>query len=703
MHEVACDVCGSWDRLSLFDRGRNNKAVSNVICKQCGLVFVSPREKGDVEKLYAEGEFSVQARGGHVPDNAKVAQLEQQALERFRRFYSVVAFESNSPGEILEIGCSLGSFLRLMRGAGWQVNGLEPDTGYAKFGEQAYDLSIRSEMYETAEFSAESFDFIALFHVIEHVKSPRHVFTKISRELKTNGYLYVECPCIERPLKGNLEGFFWDCHFYTFSKNTLLGLLEELGFESISCGYSGNGFWAIVKKMACQPNISHESRYPLDDPNVVLSRTHALYEQHLRTSRVKTGRWRLINRAVSLVGRGIVKLKNDPSGFVPTVTRKFADLGGRLAQRPAVKRMTRALKSRRVFHFQLLKPGNAGDTLLFPAVRKLVNEIERQHWELEPLRAEVTQQMVAKINAAGKAVLLGGGGLFLRDTNPNQASGWQWNCSIANLKKIEVPIILFAVGYNRFRGQEEFDPIFKDHLNELVHRSPFVGLRNHGSVISVSNYLAPELASKLRFQPCPTTLLRCIYPNLMQSSKQHKLRRLAVNAAFDRHELRFDDLEREILTSLARVMKWADQAGWEVILAVHSGLDATIIPWLLREKVNFKEVCLEAIPAKEVVRFYRDVDLAVGMRGHAQLIPFGVGVPIISLISHDKLAWFLEDIGHTEWGIEVKAPDFEEALKQKIMMIGDDLDPVRRQLEEAQAMLWQTTQKNLATIRNILN
>ena len=54
---------------------------------------------------------------------------------------------------------------------------------------------------------------------------------------------------------------------------------------------------------------------------------------------------------------------------------------------------------------------------------------------------------------------------------------------------------------------------------------------------------------------------------------------------------------------------------------------------------------------------------SIGMRGHAGMIPFGVGTPIISLVSHPKLRYFLEDIGHAEWGL----PIFEEHLGDRLV------------------------------------
>ena len=54
------------------------------------------------------------------------------------------------------------------------------------------------------------------------------------------------------------------------------------------------------------------------------------------------------------------------------------------------------------------------------------------------------------------------------------------------------------------------------------------------------------------------------------------------------------------------------------------------------------------------------------MRGHAQMIPFGLRRPIISIISHDKMRFFLKDINCLEWGIDVKSHNFEKKLDMLI-------------------------------------
>ena len=367
---------------------------------------------------------------------------------------------------------------------------------------------------------------------------------------------------------------------------------------------------------------------------------------------------------------------------------------------PLVKLPIEMFKGKYLAHFGLHKPGNAGDTLLFLAVRKLFDQTNGSYyWNLEQLWDEITDKTIKRLNKISKGIVIGGGGLLLKDTNPNQKSGWQWSCSIEQLKQIEVPIIVFAIGYNRFRGQNDFDPVFQEHIQETVRRSIFFGLRNHGSIRSLKPYLDSSLVQKLNFQPCPTTLLSYLYPEKVDNCFEDGKRQLTLNMSFDRRQLRFGIREDEILTSIARAMKWAMQEGWEINLAIHCPGDNNIEPWLIQEQVMFRKVELGGKPAQEVLDFYSKMPLTIGMRGHSQMIPFGMGNAIISLISHDKLAYFLEDINHTEWGIDLKSQDIEEQLVEKIKIIDEQRSMVKMQIINAQKILWNTTVQNIEMIK----
>ena len=70
---------------------------------------------------------------------------------------------------------------------------------------------------------------------------------------------------------------------------------------------------------------------------------------------------------------------------------------------------------------------------------------------------------------------------------------------------------------------------------------------------------------------------------------------------------------------------------------------------------------------RKIIEAYAKPKLVIGMRGHAQMIPFGCKTPIISIISHDKMQWFLEDIQKPEWGVDVLSETYKEDLKAKAL------------------------------------
>jgi polysaccharide pyruvyl transferase WcaK-like protein len=317
----------------------------------------------------------------------------------------------------------------------------------------------------------------------------------------------------------------------------------------------------------------------------------------------------------------------------------------------------------KICHISAFSFGNAGDTLLPVVLRDLFEKtIVVKNWYHIHVHKVVTNKLVKKINKR-TILLIGGGGLFLKDTNKNNISGWQWSCSIEQLNKIEIPIIMFAVGYNRFRGQEDFDEIFTKHLNVFVRKAVFIGIRNTGSINKLKTYLETnELKQKLQFQPCMTTLIAKIYEHKIHFLFKEDF--IAVNCAFDRQNLRL--LSEELLYSISRVIKELSKIT-KIKYYAHMSDDNKMLTYFDELDIQYKLIELHGI--KQIIQEYKKPRLVIGMRGHAQMIPFGCLTPILSIISHDKMNWFLEDIGHPEWGVDVLQQNFESNLLEKAIYL----------------------------------
>ncbi|MEP0144400.1 MAG: polysaccharide pyruvyl transferase family protein [Erythrobacter sp.] len=352
-------------------------------------------------------------------------------------------------------------------------------------------------------------------------------------------------------------------------------------------------------------------------------------------------------------------------------------------------------------HFGVHRPrNNAGDTVLFDVLQKLLSShFGPLSFRNSALRAKVTDQDVARINAAAQAVLVGGGGLLIEDSNPNAESGWQWRISEDHLARIDKPLILFAIGYNLFRTDKPPSQRMVDHVEKTMDKSVFFGMRNHGSIERTKAMIAQELHHKIIFQPCMTTFLTEYHPSLKtKSGADGREKRIALNLAFDRAERRFGDQADAVLERIGGAVDHLIQQGWQVDLTLHGWDDEPAIAYFRKRGSAVNPVYLNLCTPDEVVEYYADVPLTFGMRGHAQMIPFGCGNPIFSLISHDKLGFFLDDIGHREWGADIFDADLGDKIVDFARLAHESHADLKTKISKAKAKLWAQTQTNLKTL-----
>jgi SAM-dependent methyltransferase len=229
MEYVKCDICGSDDYHVVAEKGRFGLNVRNVICRQCGLVYVNPRmdegESADFySKKYRKLHFDTES-----PTEAYAQIDDLRAKDRMRFLEDHVSLPPQ--GYVLDIGSSTGAYLSHLSDRGWAAFGIEPDINFSEFARTRYGLNVFTGMLEEADLREDFFDLIIALHVLEHFRSPKKSLGLINRKLKQGGLLFVEIPNLDKPLRGKLKAFFSNVHFYSFSKNTITELLQMTGFQ----------------------------------------------------------------------------------------------------------------------------------------------------------------------------------------------------------------------------------------------------------------------------------------------------------------------------------------------------------------------------------------------------------------------------------------------------------------------------------------
>ncbi|MEV5956908.1 glycosyltransferase [Streptomyces sp. NPDC051987] len=350
--------------------------------------------------------------------------------------------------------------------------------------------------------------------------------------------------------------------------------------------------------------------------------------------------------------------------------------------------------------FYMDRQGNAGDKLLPETVRLGFGpDATSRRWHSVHAHRYFDKAALERVNAR-RGLVIGGGGLFIPDTMPNGNSAWQWNVPDEHLRAIDVPIMIYAVGFNAFDGQSYRAQRFNESLRLLVEKSSFFGLRNHGSIAKVRGMLPPELQDKVVFQPCPTTVMRRLVAGWTDPAYREDT--VLLNAAYDRAGLRFGHDYGHFLAQMAKAVRRIGEHT-EVRCVAHSLDDEKIAFDLRREHgISLPVIPMYDFSNDEIRETYAKTRLVIGMRGHAGMIPFGVGTPIVSLISHPKMAYFLNDIERPEWGVSVHEKNLGDILTERAIGILDNHSRTVADVHDRQEQLWKVTQENQATIRKIL-
>lgn len=330
-----------------------------------------------------------------------------------------------------------------------------------------------------------------------------------------------------------------------------------------------------------------------------------------------------------------------------------------------------------IYHIGAHGAGNAGDIVILDSLRRLFPDAE---WINRPDHLPFDEAAVKDANRAD-LVVVGGGGLFLRDTHANDVSGWRWNCSVEMMQKIETPIAVFGVGYNRFRNQDDFIPAFYENVAALVEKSVFFGMREKagGELLGLSG---------VEYQPCPAMFCGLLF------DVERKLKNRVVFApAMDRREMRYKN-EQATFRNIAMVLAALEAEGYQIVIVSHCGSDRHAAGYL----PNYPNYDLAGKSTQEILNFYAGANLVLGMRLHSLMIPFGLGVPIRGIASHDKITRFFDDICHPEWCFDVDDDYFAGAL----LSAYDELDTLCTidKIMQARNDAWELLKINLERINH---
>ncbi|MBN9421754.1 MAG: methyltransferase domain-containing protein [Candidatus Accumulibacter sp.] len=217
-------------------------------CKACGtLVSLVGTSAEELQVVNDETDFyGKQYWLGYQSDDLGFPDIYKRArndlTERNLHWLRALLKHRLPPAKILELGCSHGSFVALMRLAGYDAAGVEMSPWVVEFGQKTFGVPISVGPVEGLEIAAGSLDVIALMDVLEHLPDPVATMAHCLWLLKPEGVLLIQTPHFKKGMNYNtlvetnasfLEQLKADEHLYLFSDRSVSSLFEGLGAEHI--------------------------------------------------------------------------------------------------------------------------------------------------------------------------------------------------------------------------------------------------------------------------------------------------------------------------------------------------------------------------------------------------------------------------------------------------------------------------------------
>lgn len=199
-----------------------------------------------------------------------------------KRRKTLLKYKTN--GSLLDVGCGSGAFLETLKGASWELYGIEMSIGPALKAQARSGAQVFVGDVLDAPFEPNTCDVVTCLDVLEHLFNPREVLSRISEWLKPGGIVYVLVPNIESGEASIFKSYWYGLelprHLSHFSLKSLRYLATSVGLEEVS--------------LIAHPNSTFEysTRYLLDD---ILHRVK-ISRSPLSTARASSIPWRAFRK-----------------------------------------------------------------------------------------------------------------------------------------------------------------------------------------------------------------------------------------------------------------------------------------------------------------------------------------------------------------------------------------------------------------------
>lgn len=217
-----CYLCKSTSHTIRHDRVRDSINIKVLECNACGLVFLSSFQHIN-NQFYEES--------GMMDGNVDIKKYRNDSIQDDLRRANFLGDKIINKS-LLDFGCGAGGLLYLLKDKCSYTVGIELDKTLNSLINRE-GTACYSDLNETTE----KFDYITLFHVLEHLPDPLAILEEMKTYLNPGGKIIIEIPSADDALltlykNESFANFtYWSCHLFLYNAKTLTELFNQSGYK----------------------------------------------------------------------------------------------------------------------------------------------------------------------------------------------------------------------------------------------------------------------------------------------------------------------------------------------------------------------------------------------------------------------------------------------------------------------------------------
>jgi SAM-dependent methyltransferase len=188
--KVPCPFCGSAE-FSIYERFGSELQYTYVRCRNCTLVYQSPRPKYD--QHFIDSAYASYYQFSENLDLNNQTSVQHSSVNMFQEEVQNLLKYDKTRTNVLDIGSAMGTFLFAAKPYYKKAIGLDVSEQMARFAERSTGATIYIQQFNDFNYP-EKFSLIHMSHVIEHVPNPVEWLNQAKSMLEDDGVLVINVP-----------------------------------------------------------------------------------------------------------------------------------------------------------------------------------------------------------------------------------------------------------------------------------------------------------------------------------------------------------------------------------------------------------------------------------------------------------------------------------------------------------------------------